>query len=131
MVGFGATGQVIRLKDSNIVVKHCDSYNNPDRFTMLQNEISIYEKLSPLNLSYIPRYYGECEFYGQHFIALDFIPGKHCDWNTKREWKVKLDFIIGDLKSVGVVHQDLRPENVLLTDGGDIKLIDFGKAEIR
>jgi serine/threonine protein kinase len=34
------------------------------------------------------------------------------------------------LKAVGVVHQDLRPENVLLTPEGDIKLIDFGKAEI-
>lgn len=131
VVGFGATGQVIRLKDSNIVVKHCDSYNNPDGFKMLKNEISIYEKLSKFNLRYIPRYYGECEFYGQYFIALDFIPGKHCDWRTKRELKDKLDFVIRDLKSVGVVHQDLRPENVLLTDGGDIKLIDFGKAEIR
>ena len=29
-VGEGATGQVIRLKDSDIVVKCCDSYNNPE-----------------------------------------------------------------------------------------------------
>ena len=131
LVGFGATGQVIRLKDSNIVVKHCDSYNNPDGFKMLKNEILVYEKLSKLNLEYVPRYYGECELYGQYFIALDFIPGKHCDWRTNSELNDKLDFVIRELKSFGVVHQDLRPENVLLTREGDIKLIDFGKADIQ
>ena len=130
VVGFGATGQVIRLKDSNIVVKHCDSYNNPDGFKMLKNEISVYEKLSKLNLEYLPRYYGECEFYGQYFIALEFIPGEHCDWTTNMEYKYKLDLIIRELKSNGVVHLDLRPANVLLTPEGEIKLIDFGKAEI-
>ena len=131
IVGFGATGQVIRLKDSNIVVKHCDSYNNPDGFKMLKNEISVYEKLSKLNLEYVPRYYGECEFYGQYFIALDFITGKHCDWRTNSELNNKLNFVIRDLQSFGVVHHDLRPENVLLTLEGDIKLIDFGKADIQ
>ncbi|KAK6092254.1 hypothetical protein MT418_007489 [Batrachochytrium dendrobatidis] len=35
VIGFGATGQVIRLNDCNIVVKHCDSYNNLDAFKML------------------------------------------------------------------------------------------------
>ena len=131
VVGEGATGQVIRLKDTNIVVKCCDSYNNPDGFKMLQNEISIYEKLSKLNLSYVPRYYGECEYYGHYFIALEFIPGEHCDWRTSKDLKEKMDFVIQDLKSVGVIHQDLRPENVLLTREENIKLIDFGKAEIQ
>ncbi|KAL5040263.1 hypothetical protein RTP6_7833 [Batrachochytrium dendrobatidis] len=35
VIGFGATGQVIQLNDCNIVVKHCDSYNNLDAFKML------------------------------------------------------------------------------------------------
>jgi 3-phosphoinositide dependent protein kinase-1 len=42
-----------------------------------------------------------------------------------------MDMVIENLKSHGVVHQDLRPENVLLTRDRDIKLIDFGKADIR
>lgn len=131
VVGFGATGRVIRLKDSNIVAKHCDSYNNPEGFKMLKNEIAVYEKLSTHNLVYVPRYYGEYELYGQHFILLDYIPGKHCDWRKSPELTEKLKAVIRDLNSIGVVHQDLRPENVLLTRDGDIKLIDFGKAEIQ
>ena len=129
VIGSGATGQAIRLKDRDIVVKHCDSYNNPDGFKMLKNEISIYEKLSKFNLKYVPRYYGECEFHGQHFMALEFIPGNHCHWKTNSELKDKLKLLIRDLKSFGVIHGDLKPENVLLTPEGDLKLIDFGMAE--
>ena len=59
-VGEGATGQVIRLKDSDIVIKCCDSYNNPEGFKMLQNEILVYQKLSSLSepLNFVPKYYG-------------------------------------------------------------------------
>ena len=130
-IGEGATGQVIRLKNSDIVVKCCDSYNNPYGFKMLQNEISIYQNLSKLDLVYIPRYYGECEIHGQYFIALEFIPGKPCDWRADSALTKKLKSCLNDLKSRGVTHHDLRPDNVLLTSQRDIKLIDFGKAELR
>ena len=130
-MGEGATGQVIRLKDSDIVVKCCDSYNNPDGFEMLQNENSIYKQMSGLKepLSFIPRYYGECEIHGQYFIALEFITGKPCDWRADSALKKKLKSCLKDLKKQGVTHQDLRPENVLLTSQGEIKLIDQGCAK--
>ncbi|KAI8894514.1 kinase-like domain-containing protein [Globomyces pollinis-pini] len=130
VVGYGTTGQVIKLKDSNIVVKHCDSYNNRKGFKMLRNEIIIYEKLSLLNLPYVPHYYGKCEIHGQYFVLLEYIPGKHCDWRMSAELTEKFNFIIRDLNSIGVVHNNLRPSHVLLTLDGDIKLIGFGKANI-
>ncbi|KAJ3025252.1 UNVERIFIED_CONTAM: putative protein serine/threonine kinase [Siphonaria sp. JEL0065] len=130
VIGVGATGQVIQLKDSKIVLKHCDSHNNHDGFDMLKKEIAIYEYLSNLNLEFIPRYHGVCEFYGQYFLALDFIDGIHCDWRVDKILKRQLSKILRRLKSVGVFHDDLRPENVLLTPNGDIKLIDFGKARM-
>ncbi|KAJ3001882.1 UNVERIFIED_CONTAM: putative protein serine/threonine kinase, partial [Siphonaria sp. JEL0065] len=130
VIGVGATGQVIQLKDSEIVLKHCDSHNNHDGFDMLKNEIAIYEYLSTLNLGFIPRYHGVCEFYGQYFLALDFIDGIHCDWSVDKTLKRRLSQILSQLEAAGVFHEDLRPENVLLTPNGDIKLIDFGKARM-
>lgn len=115
VIGSGATGQAIRLKGSNIVVKQCDSFNNPSGFKMLRKEISIYEKLSEHSIAHVPQYYGACDYYGQHFIAMEYIPGKNCDWRTSSELKKKFELILEDLKSVGIVHLDLKPENVLLT----------------
>ncbi|KAJ3346120.1 hypothetical protein HDU83_003355 [Entophlyctis luteolus] len=129
-IGAGATGQVIHLRGLEVVLKHCDSHNNPEGYNMLMNEIAIYEYLSNLNLKFIPQYYGVCEFFGQYFLALDFIEGKHCDWSGNTALKNQLSEILGQLESVGVFYHDLCPGNVLVTPSGDVKLIDFGKARM-
>jgi predicted Ser/Thr protein kinase len=130
VIGTGATGQVIYLKDSNTVLKQCYSYNNEWGSNMLKNEIIIYEKMSMLNLNCIPRYYGDCDLYGQQFIAMEFIDGICCDWRNSELYASKLFVALEELKRAGVQHNDLRPENVLLTKTGEVKVIDFGLAEL-
>lgn len=130
-IGFGATGQVILLKDSNIAVKHCDTHNNPRGRQMMMNELNIYKKLAPFKLECMPHYVGERNLFGQHFLAMEYIQGAHCDWEGNQELTGKVESALAELRQHDLVHLDLKPENVLLTIDGQIKIIDYGLATLQ
>jgi len=45
-----------------------------------------------------------------------------------RRYIAQLLSALGCLHRAGVIHRDVKPENLLLTGGGDVKLADFGAA---
>ncbi len=74
---------------------------------------------------------------GRHFLVYEFVQGStlrqqidgHA-MNTRHalEIAVQLADAVAEAHAHGILHTDLRPENVVVTDKGSAKILDFGMA---
>lgn len=72
------------------------------------------------------------------YLVMEFVPGRtlrqELTWGGRLPVARALDMLTGVLEGLraahvaGYVHGDVKPENVLITDRGDVKVTDFGLA---
>ncbi len=66
-----------------------------------------------------------------HGISLkQFITQHSLSLKRALEIIVQVAYALHHLHSHGVIHRDLKPENILITEEGEIKVIDFGIAQL-
>lgn len=140
LLGRGAMGQVFKAHDveldREVAIKFI-STSDPSSATKarFRREARAIARLTHPNVVTI---YKVGEVSGHPYIVSEYVHGKTLDLLTKPvPWQhalrlgVELSLGLAAAHRNGVLHRDLKPANVMLTDGGQVKLLDFGLAKLR
>ncbi|WP_394833760.1 protein kinase [Pendulispora rubella] len=74
---------------------------------------------------------------GVPFIAMEYVKGKSLrafvgspvpSFETRLEWVIDVARALGAAHDRGLVHRDVKPDNVMIRDDGVVKVLDFGIA---
>lgn len=110
--------------------------SHPEMVKRFTNEAEI---IAMTNHPNIVQLYGFGEWENGLYIAMEFIQGislRQYILQTPVSLMHALDIIIDisyalcHLHAHGVIHRDLKPENILITEEGEVKVIDFGIAQL-
>lgn len=100
------------------------------------NEAKVISKANHPN---IVKLYDSGTWEGGLYIAMEFVKGTslrkiltHQPFSLKRALEILLQiaYALCHLHTHGVIHGDVKPENILITESGQVKLIDFGIAQL-
>ncbi len=141
-LGEGGMGIVYKALDTKLkryvaikFLPHHIAHNTEERLRFEKEA----QAAASLNHSNITQIYAFEEENGNAFISMELINGIELKEKIK-ETKLSVDEIISisikiaeGLKEAhhkGIIHRDIKSSNIMITDKGDLKIMDFGLAEI-
>ena len=132
--GFGATFMMSKDPRTNLALKVIQGLDKKS----LDNEDKILKKLSSSCakeriLCYIKRFSeGDVTYFVTEYIH-GLSMGIHIQTKPGDIYKVLAQLVdsVEYIHSKGIVHFDIKPDNVMVSENSDIKLIDFGGASIK
>ncbi len=141
-IGKGGMGEVYLAEDTRLDRKVAVKFLN-DEFSKDADKVSRFireaKAASALNHPNILTVYEIGAEGGTNYIAAEFIDGKALTHHISQD-KISLESvldisiqIVSALKtahSAGIVHRDVKPDNVMIRRDGIVKVLDFGLAKL-
>jgi serine/threonine protein kinase/Tfp pilus assembly protein PilF len=140
-LGKGGMGRVYKVFDTKIKEKIALKLIKPeiasDRETIerFSNELKLARKIRHKNVCGMFDI-GEAE--GAHFITMEYVGGEDLKTMIRMSTGLTVGTVLSlgrqvchglaEAHSLGVVHRDLKPQNIIIDKGGNVKIMDFGIA---
>jgi eukaryotic-like serine/threonine-protein kinase len=127
--------------NKSLVVKDIRKRANSDDQLLINSLVLEANMLKKLDHGSLPKIYDIIESEGDIYVVMDYIEGESLKEKVQREgtiaanlvvnWAEQLSDVLSYLhtrKPNAIIYRDMKPDNVMLTPEGKIKLIDFGIA---
>jgi len=140
-LGYGGMGRVYKVYDTKIKEKLALKLIKPevaaDRETLdrFGNELKLARSIAHRNIC---RMFDLGEAEGSHFITMEYVPGEDLRTVIRMTGTLAVGTILSvgkqisdglaEAHSLGVIHRDLKPQNIMIDKGGHAKIMDFGIA---
>jgi serine/threonine-protein kinase len=142
-IGQGGMGTVYKATDLSlkrtVAIKMLNPMmvNNSDSFKRFENEALLSAQISHPNVATL---FDFIHFKNSHFIIMEFVKGKSLDeilkfqgmLPAKEAVNIAIQILegLGAAHELGIMHRDLKPGNIMITNRGYVKLMDFGIAKL-
>jgi serine/threonine protein kinase len=140
-LGKGGMGRVYKVFDADIKEKVALKLLKPeiasDRETIerFSNELRLARKISHRNVC---RMYDLAKAEGAHFITMEYVHGEDLKSMPQMMGQLSPGQVVSigkqvcdglaEAHSLGVVHRDVKPQNIMIDKIGNAKIMDFGIA---
>jgi len=140
-LGHGGMGRVYKAFDTKVQEKIALKLIKPeiashkDMIERFNNEIRLARRIGHRNVC---RMFDIGEAGGAHFITMEYVHGEDLKSMIEMSGSLSLGMLLnvgkqiadglGEAHSLGVVHRDLKPQNIMIDKHGNAKIMDFGIA---
>ena len=140
-LGHGGMGRVYKVFDADIKEKIALKLLRPeialDKETVerFSNELKLARKIGHRNVC---RMFDLGKAEGTTFITMEFVPGEDLKRFIRKSGQLGAGRAVSIAKQVceglaeahhlGVVHRDLKPQNIMVDEDGNVRIMDFGIA---
>ena len=141
VIGIGGMSVVYRALDVTLnrpvalKVLNDTFREQPERIERFENESAMMARVRHDNVVSV---YSAGRAYGQFYIAMELVEGENLEQMVSAEQPLNARYALEVVRQVslglraaseaGLLHRDMKPGNILITNGKRVKVIDFGLA---